>query len=186
MPAVARWLPAHTPGMPQTDPAPARELTPHAPAPVAQAIPADLDAGLGHQQLQGLTLAPVRAVGMRSLHTVDAATDVVSVERLFRAECTTQVLVRGAGLAQPGLGIFTTSGLQRVILDGRPMQHLAVGPLASLPLLAVGLDTPIYDAPALIIRHRLQRLVLPQGDSGPLLAASIEADGIGVRRRPIC
>ena len=160
--------------MPHSDPVPA-EL----PAPQDAAPPADLDASLGRHQVQSLTLAPVHAVGVRPLHTVDAETDVVSVVRVFRAERTTQVLVRGS-LAQPGLGIFTTSGLQRAILDGRPLQQLAVGGLASQPLVTVGLDTPVYDALALMIRHRVQRLVVLHAPDGPGPSPVTGADVAGV------
>ncbi|GCL64899.1 DUF294 nucleotidyltransferase-like domain-containing protein [Pseudaquabacterium pictum] len=143
-------------------------------------MPADLDAGLGRHQLQSLTLAPVRAVGVRPLHTVEAAMDVVSVVRLFRSARTTQVLVRGDGLPQPGLGIFSTSGLQRAILDGRPLAQLAVGVLASQPLVVVALDTPVFDALALMIRHRVQRLVVLHAPHDQLPAVPAEADVAGV------
>jgi CBS domain-containing protein len=150
-----------------------------------QAAPAaDPDPGLGRHQLQSLTLAPVQAVGVRALHTVDAATDVVSVVRLFRAERTTQVLVRGAtGVhgVSGALGIFTTSGLQRAILQGTALQQLAVGTLASQPLVTVGLQTPVFDALALMIRHRVQRLVvLHAAADGSLPLAPAEADVAGV------
>ena len=173
--------------MAHSEPFPDFPSVPDVPAPEP---PADLDAGLGQHQLQSLTLAPVRAVGVRPLHTVDAATDVVSVVRLFRAERCTQVLVRGldgpaAAACGPsgsqGLGIFTTSGLQRAILHGTPLQQLAVGMLASQPLVVVGLDTPVYDALALMIRHRVQRLVvLRAAADGSLPARPAEVDVAGV------
>jgi len=173
-------------GMPQPDPDPDPSAGSGPPMPAeldagsGPPMPADLDAGLGRHQLQSLTLAPVRAVGVRPLHTVDAATDVVSVVRLFRRERTTQVLVRGSGLPQPGLGIFTSAGLQRAILDGRPLPQLPVGVLASQPLVTVGLDTPVYDALALMIRHRVQRLVVLHAPGGQPPALVGEADVAGV------
>ncbi len=178
--------PAHPAPHPPADPAsgpgpaPAALAAQAGPATAPADLPADLDAGLGRHQLQSLTLAPVRAVGVRPLHGVDAATDVVSVVRLFRAERCTQVLVHGAGLPQPGPGIFTTSGLQRAILDGRPLQQLPVGELASQPLVAVGLDTPVFDALALMIRHRVQRLVVLHTAGGQLPAMPTQADVAGV------
>ena len=68
-------------------------------------------------ELQSLTLARVDQAYLRAAHVVDAATDIVSVVRLFHAERTTSVLV--SGLPQGGLGIFTGTTLQRAILDGR-------------------------------------------------------------------
>ena len=52
--------------------------------PVAAEGPADADPALGRHELQSLTLAPVASVGLRPLHAVAAATDVVAVVRLFR------------------------------------------------------------------------------------------------------
>ena len=80
-------------------------------------------------ELQSLTLARVDQAYLRAAHVVDAATDIVSAVRLFHAERTTCVLV--SGLPQGGLGIFTGTTLQRAILDGRPLERLAVGEFAS-------------------------------------------------------
>lgn len=157
------------------------------PDPVAAPdIDRDTDPGLGRHQLQSLTLAPVQAVGVRPLPVVDADADVVSVVRLFRAQRCTEVLVRAdpasvADAAQAGLGIFTTSGLQRAILDGTPLHQLAVGPLASRPLVSVAPDTPVFDALALMIRHRVQRLVvLHARPDGSLPPQPAEADVAGM------
>lgn len=59
-----------------------------------------------------------------------------------------------------GLGIFTTAGLQRAILSGRPLDQLPVGELASRPLVTARHDEPLYDALARMIQHRVQRLVV--------------------------
>jgi len=90
-------------------------------------------------ELQSLTLARVDQAYLRAAHVVDAATDIVSVVRLFHAERTTCVLV--SGLPQGGLGIFTGTTLQRAILDGRPLERLAVGEFASQPVFTVRATT---------------------------------------------
>ena len=64
-----------------------------APAPVSDETLVEPVPGLVRHELQSLTLAPVHAVGVRPLHAVDGATDVVSVVRLFRAERCTQVQI---------------------------------------------------------------------------------------------
>ena len=46
-------------------------------------------------ELQSLTMARVEQAYLRPAHTVDAATDIVSVVRLFQAQRTTNVLVTG-------------------------------------------------------------------------------------------
>ncbi|NMM77685.1 putative nucleotidyltransferase substrate binding domain-containing protein [Acidovorax sp. SRB_24] len=106
---------------------------------------------------QSLTLARVDAAYLRPAHTVDAGCDIVSVVRLFQAQRTTSVLVTGlAG----GLGIFTNTTLQRAILDGRPLDRLAVGELASRPVVTVRASDQLGDAMALLLRERVHRVVV--------------------------
>ena len=123
----------------------------------------------GRHELQTLTMARIDQVGVRPAHMVDAATDIVSVVRLFAAQRITNVLVRDATVQPPRLGIFTTAGLQRAILLGTPLDVLAVGPLASHPLVTVKPADHLFDALALMIRHRVQRVVVvePPADDAP-------------------
>jgi len=107
---------------------------------------------------QSLTLARVDQAFLRPAHTVDAATDIVSVVRLFQSQRTTSVLV--TGLPGGALGIFTNTSLQRAILDGRPLAQLAVGALASSPVVTVRPSDPLGDAMALMLRRRVHRLVV--------------------------
>ncbi|WP_374006623.1 putative nucleotidyltransferase substrate binding domain-containing protein [Delftia lacustris] len=108
--------------------------------------------------LQSLTLARVDQAYLRAAHVVDAATDIVSVVRLFHAERTTCVLV--SGLPQGGLGIFTGTTLQRAILDGRPLERLAVGEFASQPVFTVRADDQLGDALVVLLRARVHRLAV--------------------------
>ncbi|MET1537038.1 CBS domain-containing protein, partial [Burkholderia sola] len=105
-----------------------------------------------------LTLARVDQAYLRAAHVVDAATDIVSVVRLFHAERTTSVLV--SGLPQGGLGIFTGTTLQRAILDGRPLDRLAVGEFASQPVVTVRADDQLGDALVVLLRARVHRLAV--------------------------
>jgi len=121
-------------------------------------------------ELQSLSMARVEQVGVRPVHTVGASTDVVSVVRLFSEQRTSHVLVRDDSVQPPRLGIFTTAGLQRAILQGTPLDQLAVGGLASHPLVTVRLSDHLFDALAEMIRHRVQRVVVlsarDDGDDG--------------------
>ncbi len=106
---------------------------------------------------QSLTLARVDEAYLRPAHTVSADCDIVTVVKLFQAQRTTSVLVTGrAG----GLGIFTNTTLQRAILDGRPLDQLAVGELASSPVVTVRASDTLGDAMALLLRARVHRLVV--------------------------
>lgn len=112
-------------------------------------------------ELQSLTLARVDAAYLRPAHTVDAKTDIVSVVRLFQEHRITSVLVTGL---PNGLGIFSGTTLQRAILDGRPLNQMAVGELASSPVVTVRPSDQLGDAMALLLRSRVHRLVVMEGD----------------------
>ena len=106
---------------------------------------------------QSLTLMRVEQAFVRPAHVVDAATDIVSVTRLFQEQRTTSVLV--SGLPQ-GIGIFSNTTLQRAILDGRPLAQLAVGDFASSPVISVRASDQLGDAMALLLRARVHRLAV--------------------------
>ena len=124
----------------------------------------------GRHELQSLTMARVDQATVRPAQVVDASTDIVSVVRLFTAQRITNVLVRDASVAPPRLGIFTTSGLQRAILQGTPLDRLAVGTLASHPLVTVRPSDHLFDALAEMIHHRVQRVVVvdPPDEAAPV------------------
>ena len=111
-------------------------------------------------ELRSLTLARVDQAVVRPVFYVDAATDIVSVVRLFAARRVTSVLVGDAADGPADLGIFTTAGLQRAILQGRPLDQLPVGPLASRPLVTVRASDGLFNALSTMVRRRVQRLVV--------------------------
>ena len=109
-------------------------------------------------ELQSLTLARVDQAYLRPAHVVDAGTDIISVTRLFHAERMTSVLV--SGLAGGELGIFTSTTLQRAILDGRPLDQLAVGEFASHPVITARAGDQLGDAMVQLLRARVHRLAV--------------------------
>ncbi len=112
-------------------------------------------------ELQSLTLARVDQAYLRPAHLVDATTDIVSVVRIFQQQRTTNVLVRGL---PAGLGIFTTTSLQRAILDGRALDSLAVSEFATTPVRFVRPSDQLGDAMALLLKERIHRLAVIDGD----------------------
>ena len=116
-------------------------------------------------QMQSLTLARVDQAFLRPAHVVPAQTDIISVVTLFQQQRTTSVLVSGL---PAGLGIFSNTTLQRAILDGRPLQSISVGELASSPVVTVRACDQIGDAMALLLRARVHRLAV-LGDDGQVL-----------------
>lgn len=141
---------------------------------------AALSAHHRQHELQSLTMARVDQAVLRVPHYVDAGLDIVSVVRLFTAQRITHVLVRGVGAAGEGLGIFTTAGLQRAILNGRPLDQLPVGELASHPLVGVAPDAPLFEALATMIRHRVQRVVVQAAEpDAPIVGVLEQVDLLG-------
>jgi CBS domain-containing protein len=117
----------------------------------------------GQREMHSLATARVEQAFLRPAHIVSADTDIVAVARMFQELRTTSVLVRGDG-AEPRLGIFTTGGLQRAILDGRPLSELPVRDLATFPLITIAPSAPLFDALALLIKHQVHRLVVADGE----------------------
>lgn len=111
-------------------------------------------------EMQSLMMARVDQAYLRPAHRVAACTDIVSVVKIFREQRCTSVLVEGVPDAPMGLGIFTGNSLQRAILDGRPLDSLSVGELASYPVVTVRTSDSIGDAMALLLRARVHRLVV--------------------------
>ncbi|MCX2862535.1 DUF294 nucleotidyltransferase-like domain-containing protein [Paucibacter sp. PLA-PC-4] len=112
------------------------------------------------RELHALTMSRVDEGFLRPAHTVDGATDIVAVAATLQAQRSSSVLVRDG----ERLGIFTNTGLQRAILDGRPLNTLAVRDLATFELVTIASGAPLFDALALMIQHQVHRLVVVAGE----------------------
>jgi CBS domain-containing protein len=113
-----------------------------------------------HHEMSSLSLARVSQAAVRPVQTVEASTDIVSVVRVFAEARTDHVLVRDSTVEPARLGIFTTTGLQRAILHGTPLAELAVGQLATFKLVTVAPEDYLFDAQAVMIRHKVRRVVV--------------------------
>jgi CBS domain-containing protein len=112
------------------------------------------------REMQALTMSRVAEAFLRPAHVVDGGTDIVGVAAVMQAQHTSSVLVRDGDR----LGIFTNTGLQRAIVDGRPLSALPVRELASFSLVTIAPDAPLFDALALMIQHQVHRLVVAEGE----------------------
>ncbi len=74
----------------------------------------------------------------------------------MQAQHTSSVLVRDG----ERLGILTNTGLQRAIVDGRPLAQLPVRSHATFELVTITPQAPLFDALALMIQHQVHRLVV--------------------------
>ena len=115
-------------------------------------------------ELQSLTMARVDEAFVRTPHFVDADTSILEVVRQFHALRTATLLVRDRQMSPPAVGIFTLTGLQRAILDGTPLDRLAVRGLANFSLIKVRPSDQLGDALAVMIRHKVHRVVVADGE----------------------
>ena len=116
-------------------------------------------------ELQSLTMARVDEAFVRTPHFVDAETSILDVVKQFHALRISTVLVRDRQMSPPALGIFTLTGLQRAILDGTPLDRLAVRGLANFSLITVRPADQLGDALAVMIRHKVHRVVVAEGEN---------------------
>lgn len=114
-------------------------------------------------ELQSLTLSRVDEAFVRPPHFVDGDTDVLSVVKVFQAQRIASVLVRDTTTSPERLGIFTAKTLQRAILTGIPLDQQPVGPLSNFDLITIQPSDQVGDALALLMRHRVHRLVVADG-----------------------
>ena len=115
-------------------------------------------------ELQSLTLSRVDEAFLRPPHFVSTHTDVLSVVKVFQEQRTSNVLVQDTQHVPPRLGIFTATALQRAILNGTPLDQLPVGTLANFSLLTIKPSDQVGDALAMMLRKRVHRLVVKEGD----------------------
>jgi len=113
----------------------------------------------GQREMNALTMSHVSEAFLRPAHVVDGEAGIVEVASLMHAQRTSSVLVRDG----ERLGIFTNTGLQRAIVDGRPLTTLPVKEHSSFALVTIAPDAALFDALALMIQHQVHRLVVADG-----------------------
>jgi len=118
----------------------------------------------GAQERQSLALGRVGEAYLRQAHVVDADDDVVSVVKVFQAQRTGNVLVRDTRSQPPRTGVFTTTGMQRAVLHGAPLDQLPVRDFSTFELVTVRPQDSLVEALALMIRHQVHRLVVMDGE----------------------
>lgn len=129
-------------------------------------------------QMRSLSMARVdQAIG-QPVHVVDHHTDILSVVKLFRQHRTASVLVRDTAASPPRLGLFAATDLTLAILDGRPLDQVAVGELTNFALCEVRPSDWLGDAIALMLRHRIHHVVV--ADEGEVRATLEALDMVGL------
>ncbi|MDP2004190.1 MAG: putative nucleotidyltransferase substrate binding domain-containing protein [Rubrivivax sp.] len=117
------------------------------------------------REMLSLVTARIRDAYLRKPHYVDGGTDLVAVCRDLSAHALTYALVRDMHEGRPRLGIFTTTDLRDALLRPVPPQQLAVREVAHFDLVSIGVDADLFEALWLMVRHRVHRLVVLEGDA---------------------
>jgi CBS domain-containing protein len=96
---------------------------------------------------------------------VDGGLDVVSVCRVLSEQGLTHALVRDTYKGVERIGMFTTTDLRDALLRAVPPQALAVREVAQFNLISLPADAALFDALLLMIRHRIHRVLVRDGDA---------------------
>jgi len=112
------------------------------------------------REMLSLVTARVRDAYIRKPVTVDGALDVAAVCRQMAESKLTHVLVRDGGR----LGLFTTTDLRDAVSRGSALQSVPVRELARYALITVHPDADLFEALWLMVRHRVHRLIVTDGE----------------------
>lgn len=133
-------------------------------ADMSRRLSAVTEHGKGREFLS-LMMARVRDAYLRQPVFVDGGTDLVSLCALLARQGLTHALVRDTGSdGQARIGMFTTTDLRDALLRPEPPAQLAVREVARFDLVTVTPDTELFEALLVMIRHRVHRVLVRDGD----------------------
>lgn len=115
------------------------------------------------REMWSLVTARVRDAGLTPPLVVDGSTDLVTLCRQMSQRGLSQALVNDGAARQ--LGIFSTEGLRDALLHALPPQRLAVREVADFAPVEVAAEADLFEAQWLMLRHRVQHLVVRDGDA---------------------
>jgi len=112
------------------------------------------------REMLSLVTSRVRDAYLRKPTFVDGSMDLASVCRVLSQQGQTHTLVRDGSR----LGIFTTTDLRDAMLRDVPPASLAVRDVSRFELIEVHPDAELFEALWLMVRHRVHRLVVRDGE----------------------
>ncbi|MGH8803551.1 MAG: putative nucleotidyltransferase substrate binding domain-containing protein [Polaromonas sp.] len=117
------------------------------------------------REFLSLMMVPIRDTSIRKPFFVDGGLDLVSVCRLLSEQGLTHALVRDAHNGVERIGLFTTADLRDALLLAVPPHELAVREVAQFNLISLPADAQLLDALLAMIRHRVDRVLVREGDA---------------------
>lgn len=122
--------------------------------------------GNKNREFLSLMMVKVRDAFIRKPYFVDGSTDLVSLCAQLSERSLTNALVNDTGPdGQARVGMFTTTDLRDALLHATPPAQLAVREVARFNLITVTPDTELFDALLVMIRHRVHRVLVREGDT---------------------
>jgi CBS domain-containing protein len=116
-------------------------------------------------EIHSLSMAKVSEAFLRAPHFVDSDVDILSVVKIFQEKRVNNILVRNLDSTQTRIGIFTATSLVRASSTGKPLGDLKVGDYTNYNLVTVDAKSHLYDALAVMVRHKVNRVVVMDSDS---------------------
>lgn len=118
------------------------------------------------REFLSLMMVQVRDAFVRKPFFVDGSLDLVSLCAQLTERGLTNALVNDTGPdGQPRVGMFTTTDLRDALLRPVPPAQLAVREVARFDLISVTPETELFDALLVMIRHRVHRVLVREGDT---------------------
>jgi len=114
-----------------------------------------------NRELLNLMLVRVCDIPLHEPFYVDGTLDMVSVCRLMSQHKRTSALVRDVHEGVARLGFFTTTDLRDAMLQAQP---LAARDVAHYALITLPPEAELFDALVTMLRHRVHRILVKQGD----------------------
>lgn len=112
------------------------------------------------RELVSLMSARVGEAYLRKPFFADGGTDLVTLCRMLSERGLTEALIEDGDR----LGIFTTTNLRDALLRPEPPAELAVREIAIFAPLSVSVEDELFDAMILMLRHRIHRVIVRDGD----------------------
>jgi CBS domain-containing protein len=124
------------------------------------------DAEMDHnRELMSLMLVRVKDMYLQKPFYVDGQLDLVSVCRLLSDNKATHALVRDTRGGVERIGMFTTTDLRDALLHATPVNQLRVADVARFDLISLEPDAELFDALLIMLRHRIHRVLVKDGDT---------------------
>lgn len=118
------------------------------------------------REFLSLMMVQVRDAFVRKPFFVDGSLDLVSLCAQLSERGLTNALVNDTGPdGQPRVGMFTTTDLRDALLRPVPPAQLPVREVARFDLISVTPETELFDALLVMIRHRVHRVLVREGDT---------------------